>query len=177
MTAQYSATAREGRFRRRCGYPVVAGFKQRVRQLRIHKRLAAGKGDPAAAAVVEGFIAQYGRHDLFDLLFFAATVSACVGQQSVRASSVSSLSFSRWMTVPFSARSMQPGAACWHRSQPSVHRRASNSTSRLRERLSGSDTSDSPASSLSGIPRFEYRAVVGGVTLYIEDHFLPSDYI
>ncbi|SSW80937.1 Uncharacterised protein [Klebsiella pneumoniae] len=51
---------------------VMAGFKQRVRQLRVHKRFAAGEGDPAAAAVVEGFIAQYGRHDLFDLLFFAA---------------------------------------------------------------------------------------------------------
>ena len=50
----------------------VAGFKQGVRQLRVHKRLAAGEGDPAAAAVVEGFVAQYGRHDLLDLLFFTA---------------------------------------------------------------------------------------------------------
>ena len=66
----------------------MAGFKQGVRQVRIHKRLAAGKGDPAAAAVVEGLVAQHGGHNLLHLLLFTADGKrlrrAAVGEGSER---------------------------------------------------------------------------------------------
>ncbi|MNE66895.1 hypothetical protein D3C80_1624740 [compost metagenome] len=50
----------------------VAGFEQRVGQSRVHKRLAAGECDTAAAAIVKGFITQHGGHNIGDLLLLTA---------------------------------------------------------------------------------------------------------
>ena len=51
---------------------VVAGLKELSGQFGIHKRLAAGKRDAAAAAVVKRFVAQHRSHNLFDAFLFAA---------------------------------------------------------------------------------------------------------
>ncbi|OMP13805.1 hypothetical protein COLO4_00918 [Corchorus olitorius] len=149
------------------------GEKQidRVRQLRVHKRLAAGKRNTAAAAVVKGLIAQHGRHDLAHLLFFTA-----YGQRLRRAAVGEGVErlFTQFFTVDDETIQRAFDTA---RRRLLTQVAAVKAQARIKQHVPATGTAFrvlAPATAQRAAFQEHHGtntgAIVGGVTLNIEDH-------
>ena len=150
----------------------MAGFKQGMCQRRVHERLAAGEGDPAAAAVVEGLVAQHGGHNLLHLLLFTADGKrlrrATVGKGSerlvVKRLTMNDQPAQRAFNTPRRGLLTQVTAV---QAQTGIKQDVPRAGAAFRV-LTPATAQRAAFQEYHGSNTW---AVVGGVTLYIEDHF------